>query len=168
MFVLGIDPGLTRTGYAIVSDGRARPELRSVGVIKTDPGQPLERRLLELQNDIASVIADHQPYVLAIESVFVNKNLQTAISVARASGVVIVAAAQSGMPVHEYTPSAVKSAVAGYGSATKEQVQQMVMRRLNLPAAPKPADASDAVAVALCHLQTARFGGLVAKPVPSA
>ena len=157
MFVLGIDPGLTRTGYALVSNDRLSPRLRSVGVIRTDRKDSLPVRLAELYADLSSVVAEHQPAVVAIESVFVNLNLQTAISVARASGVIILVAAEHGLPVHEYTPSAVKSAVCGYGSATKQQVQEMIVRRLDLPSAPQPADAADAVAVALCHMQSSRL-----------
>ena len=157
MFVLGIDPGLTRTGYALVSNDRLSPQLRSVGVIRTDRKDPLPVRLAELYADLSAVVAEHQPAVMAIESVFVNLNLQTAISVARASGVIILVAAEHDLAVHEYTPSAVKSAVCGYGSATKQQVQEMIVRRLGLPSAPQPADAADAVAVALCHMQSSRL-----------
>lgn len=157
MFVLGVDPGLTRTGYAVLSNRNLKPTLRSVGVIRTTPSDTLAERLAELYRDLSSVVADHEPEVLAIESVFVNQNLQTAMSVARASGVIILVAAERRIPVFEYTPSAVKSAVCGYGSATKDQVQQMIVRRLDLPGAPRPADAADAVAVALCHMQSARL-----------
>ena len=157
MFVLGVDPGLTRTGYAVLSDHGHKPSLRSVGVIRTTRQDTLSERLAELYRDLSAVVADHRPEVLALESVFVNQNLQTAISVAGASGVISLVAAERGIPMFEYTPSAVKSAVCGYGSATKEQVQHMIMRRLDLAAAPQPADAADAVAVALCHLQSARL-----------
>ncbi len=157
MFVLGVDPGLTRTGYAVLSNRNLKPTLRSVGVIRTTPSDTLAERLAELYRDLSSVVADHEPEVLAIESVFVNQNLQTAMSVARASGVIILVAAERRIPVFEYTPSAVKSAVCGYGSATKDQVQQMIVCRLDLPGAPRPADAADAVAVALCHMQSARL-----------
>lgn len=157
MFVLGVDPGLTRTGYAVVANRRLKPTLVSVGVIRTAAQAPLPGRLAELYGDLSAVVADHRPDVMAIESVFVNQNLQTAMSVARASGVIILVAAEHGIPVFEYTPSAVKSAVCGYGAATKDQIQQMIMRRLDLASAPQPADASDAVAVALCHTQSARL-----------
>lgn len=157
MFVLGIDPGLTRTGYAVLARRRGGTELLTLGVIRTAPGEPVPDRLVELHRDLHSVVSEFQPQVVAIEQVFVNRNLRTALSVARASGVAMMTAAAAGIPVVEYTPSKVKAAVAGYGNATKEQVQRMVTRRLGLAETPKPADAADALAVALCHLQT---GGL--------
>ncbi|OFW66897.1 MAG: crossover junction endodeoxyribonuclease RuvC [Actinobacteria bacterium RBG_16_68_21] len=155
MFVLGIDPGLSRTGYAVIeaAGGVMRPV--AAGVIRTDPAASLSDRLAELYADLESLIAEYRPDEAAIEEVFVNRNLQTATAVGRASGVAILAAARAGIPVHEYTPSAVKLAVAGYGDAAKAQVQAMVARRLGLESAPGPADAADALAVALCHLQGA-------------
>jgi crossover junction endodeoxyribonuclease RuvC len=155
MFVLGIDPGLSRTGYAVVDASGPHPRAVAAGVIHTDPAAPLADRLAELYRDLESLIGEHHPSEAAIEEVFVNRNLQTATAVGRASGVAILAAARSGLAVHEYSPSAVKMAVAGYGDADKEQVQAMVARRLGLLSAPGPADAADALAVALCHLQGA-------------
>lgn len=158
MFVLGVDPGLTRTGYGIVESHRTGSAVvRAVGVIRTSPSTLLPERLAELFEDLSAIIADHQPDVMAIESVFVNQNLQTATAVGRASGVAILAGARAGLAVEEFTPSSVKSAVTGYGNAPKDQVQKMVAARLGLPAAPKPADAADALAVALCYLQNARM-----------
>jgi len=158
MFVLGVDPGLTRTGYGIVESHRTGSAVvRAVGVIRTSPSTPMPERLAELFEDLSAIIADHQPDVMAIESVFVNQNLQTATAVGRASGVAILAGARAGLAVEEFTPSSVKSAVTGYGNAPKDQVQKMVAARLGLPAAPKPADAADALAVALCYLQNARM-----------
>ena len=127
----------------------------AAGVIRTEPSWPLTARLSELYADLESLITEYRPGEAAIEEVFVNRNLQTATAVGRASGVAILAAARAGIPVHEYTPSAVKLAVAGYGDAAKSQVQAMVARRLGLQAAPGPADAADALAVALCHIQGA-------------
>ncbi len=152
MFVLGIDPGLTTTGYAVLRSSRP-PQVDALGVIRTDRHRDTAARLHELGRDLEMLLREHRPDVLAIEQVFVNRNLQTAISVARASGVILAAAAAAGCPVVEYTPSAVKAAVAGYGNAPKEQVQRMVARRLGLDSVPKPADAADALAVALCHTQ---------------
>jgi len=157
MFVLGIDPGLTTTGYGGVRRDRGRAEAVTIGVIRTDPALPISRRLAELYRDISSVLAEQRPDALAIEQVFVNRNLQTAMSVARASGVVLLAADQAGVPVFEYTPSSVKAAIAGYGSAPKDQVQKMVVSRLRLATPPRPADAADALAIALCHLQSQRL-----------
>lgn len=150
MFVLGIDPGLTTTGYAIVAAG----EVAAAGVIRTSVDHPVPERLLEIYRDVSALIVEYAPSVMAIEQVFVNRNLQTAMSVVRASGTAMLAAAASGIPVVEYTPSQVKAAVAGYGNATKQQVQRMVTLRMGLAEAPKPADAADALAIALCHLQS--------------
>ncbi|HLA66376.1 MAG TPA: crossover junction endodeoxyribonuclease RuvC [Acidimicrobiia bacterium] len=155
MFVLGIDPGLSRTGYAIVGSAAGRLAAVAAGVIRTTPSAPVAARLVELYADLECLIEEYHPGEAAIEEVFVNRNLQTATAVGRASGVAILAAARSGITVHEYTPSAVKMAVAGYGDADKAQVQAMVARRLGLAAVPGPADAADALAVALCHLQGA-------------
>jgi crossover junction endodeoxyribonuclease RuvC len=149
MFVLGIDPGLKTTGYAVASPD----SVMAIGVIRTEPNQPVSVRLLEIQRDIAELIRVHEPEAMALEQVFVNRNLHTAMSVVRASGAAMVAAAAAGIPVLEYSPSKVKAAVAGYGSATKEQVQRMVASRMRLSRVPEPADAADALAVALCHLQ---------------
>ena len=154
MFVLGIDPGLAVTGYAVVADG-VPPRAVAAGVIRTDPAASVARRLAELYDDLTGVIADHRPEAAAIEEVFANRNLITVMSVGRASGVAILAATRAGLEVSEYTPSAVKAAVTGHGGAPKEQVQAMVARRLGLAVAPRPADAADALAVALCHLQSA-------------
>jgi crossover junction endodeoxyribonuclease RuvC len=149
MFVLGIDPGLTTTGYAVVRNG----EIAALGVIRTSKEDPVPVRLAEIRKDLAGLINEFNPSVMAIEQVFVNRNLQTATSVVRASGAAMIAAADAGIPVVEYSPSAVKSAVAGYGRAPKEQVQKMVAARMGLSESPSPPDAADAVAIALCHLQ---------------
>ncbi len=154
MFVLGIDPGLARTGYAIVEDRPLRPHAVTFGVIRTDPSEPTAARLTELFGDLMALIGEYQPREAAIEEVFVNKNLQTATSVGRASGVAILAAARSGCAVHEYTPTAVKSAVTGFGGAAKDQLARVVARRLGVAEIAGPADATDALAVAICHLQS--------------
>ena len=157
MFVLGIDPGLSVTGYGLV-EGTHPPRAHSAGVIRTDPSADATERLLELHQGLVDTIADLDPDVIALESVFTNRNLQTAISVGRASGVAVLAAAQAGLRVFEYVPTAVKAAVTGDGSANKAQVQAMVARLLRLESAPKPADVSDALAIALCHLRGAAIG----------
>ncbi len=161
MFVLGIDPGLTTTGYGLVDRVGGGARLRAVGVIRTASGDPIEQRLLELHRDLTQIIEEHRPDVMAIEQVFTNKNLRTSIAVGRASGVALLAAATAGLPVHEYTPTQVKSAVAGFGKADKGQVQRMVAQRLGLAESPKPADAADALAVALCHLQAFRLAARI-------
>ena len=164
MFVLGIDPGLTITGFGLVD--ASGPSMVTVGVVRTDRDESLGERLRELYRDLTGIVDEFSPSVVAIERVFVNKNLQTAMAVARASGVAILVAAQAGLEVAEITPTQVKSAVCGNGAADKEQVQKMVARRLNLKGIPQPADAADALAVALSYIQTSRYrvatGGLTA------
>ncbi len=154
MFVLGIDPGLAVTGYGLV-EGTNPPTAHSAGVIRTNAEAETTSRLAELHEGLAEIITDLDPDVVALETVFTNRNLQTAISVGRASGVALLAAAQAGLPVTEYVPTAIKSAVTGDGSASKKQVQTMVARLLRLEEPPRPADASDALAIALCHLRGA-------------
>lgn len=153
MFVLGIDPGLTVTGYGLVRRGHTL-EAVAAGVITTKPGDPISKRLLELHRNLQALIAEYRPTVMAIEQVFTNRNRQTAVAVGRAAGVAILAAGQAGLPVFEYVPTLVKSAVTGDGAAGKRAVQTMVARRLNLAVAPKQADAADGLAVAICHLQS--------------
>jgi crossover junction endodeoxyribonuclease RuvC len=154
MFVLGIDPGLSITGYGLV-EGSHPPRGHRAGVIRTDTDLPTTQRLAELYIGLTEVITEAKPDVIALETVFTNRNLQTAISVSRASGVALLAAAEAGLEVFEYVPTAIKSAVTGDGSANKDQVQQMVTRLLHLKDKPKPADAADALAIALCHLRAA-------------
>lgn len=154
MFVLGIDPGLSTTGYGLI-EGSHPPRAHRAGVIRTDADLTTPQRLAVLHRELVDIIADADPDVIALETVFTNRNLQTAMSVGRASGVALLAAAQAGVEVYEYVPTAVKSAVTGDGSANKGQVQQMVTRLLRLKQAPSPADASDALAIALCHLRAA-------------
>jgi crossover junction endodeoxyribonuclease RuvC len=154
MFVLGIDPGLSATGYGVVESGHP-PTAVLAGVIRTDHRAPMADRLAELFTGLTQVIHDTNPDVVAVETVFTNRNLQTAISVGRASGVALLVAAQAGLTVSEYVPTAIKSAITGDGSASKTQIQQMVARLLKLAEPPRPADAADALAIALCHLRAA-------------
>lgn len=163
MFVLGIDPGLSTTGYGIVDSAGRKPVAVAAGVIRTDPAAPIGTRLAELHADLSSVIAEYGPAEAAVEQVFVNRNLQTATSVGRASGVILLALAQAGLPSEEYTPSAVKMALCGYGNAPKEQVIRVVSMRLSLPQAPSPADAADALAIALCHIQSSSLARAVGR-----
>lgn len=154
MFVLGIDPGLSATGYGLVESSHP-PKAHLAGVIRTDKDASTAVRLDELHRGLTQVVTDAKPDVIALESVFTNRNLQTAISVGRASGVALLVAAQAGLSVNEYVPTAIKSAVTGDGSASKSQVQEMVARLLLLQEPPRSADASDALAIALCHLRIA-------------
>ena len=154
MFVLGIDPGLTTTGYGVIESAGATPQAVAAGVVRTPPELPVAQRLVVLKEDLVDLIREYEPAEAALEQVFVNRNRQTAMSVARASGVVMLALAEAGLEVTEYTPSAVKMALCGYGAASKEQVQKVVAMRLGLPGVPSPADTADALAIALCHLQS--------------
>ncbi len=159
MFVLGIDPGLTTTGYGIIASSGSSDRAVAAGVIRTEPSQPMTRRLAELARDLREVVAEHEPMAAAIEQVFVNKNRQTAMAVARASGVALLVLAEAGIEVGEYSPSAVKKALTGSGTADKTQMQRVIAMRLGLRTPPDPADAADALAVALCHVQHAAVAG---------
>jgi crossover junction endodeoxyribonuclease RuvC len=151
--VLGIDPGLTRCGYAVIdARGASKAVAVSLGVITTPRTDPLPQRLAALRTEFASLIAEFTPDVVAVEQVFFQVNVRTAMSVGQASGLALAEAALAGCDVIQYTPNQVKDAVAGWGGADKVQVQKMVQARLGLSALPRPADAADAAALALCHL----------------
>lgn len=151
MIVLGIDPGTAALGYGIV-ERHGGDRLRAVdhGVVVTSPDLPLGERLLAIHRAVADLIELHQPVVVAVERLFFSRNAQTAMAVGHARGVVLLAAAERGRPVQEATPNEVKSAIAGYGAADKEQVQRMVQLVLGLSAPPTPDDAADALAIAVC------------------
>jgi crossover junction endodeoxyribonuclease RuvC len=154
MFVLGIDPGVSRCGYGCVTDaGGLRAS--AVGVITTSPDDPLPLRLAQLQTELQALIAELHPEVVVVERVFFQTNVRTAMSVGQASGLALAAASAAGCAVAQYTPNEVKQSVAGYGGADKAQVQRMVQRLLNLADIPRPPDAADALALALCHLNRA-------------
>jgi len=162
VFVLGIDPGLSRCGYACVESGARGPLARAIGVIRTAPGDDLPTRLTELQLELRALLAETRPAVVAIERVFFQVNVRTAMAVGQASGLAMVEAHVAGAEVVEYTPTQVKQAVAGDGRADKGQVGQMVATLLGLDSAPRPADAADAAALALCHLAHAPMRRVVA------
>jgi crossover junction endodeoxyribonuclease RuvC len=150
--VLGIDPGLTRCGVGVVDvapDRSAR--LVHVGVIRSEPAAPIEERLAVIAAGLRAVVDAHAPDVVAVERVFAQQNRQTVMGTAQASGIALLIAGERGLPAATHTPSEVKAAVTGYGSADKRQVQTMVARVLRLDALPQPADAADALAIALCH-----------------
>jgi crossover junction endodeoxyribonuclease RuvC len=156
--VLGIDPGTAITGYGVVGETtRGDFVLLACGVFRTTAGEPMHLRLLELFQDMQALLKEFAPDEVAVEKLFFGRNVTTAISVGQARGAVLVAAALAGLPVVEYTPAEVKQAVTGYGNADKPQVQQMVQQLLGLAAPPTPDDAADGVAIAICHLQTARY-----------
>ena len=161
--VLGIDPGLTRCGVGIVDVTATRTaKLVDVVVIRSGAELPLEQRLLLVGNEIERLLDLHQPHAVAIERVFAQQNLTTVMGVAQISGVALHLAAKRGLVVGLHTPSEVKSAITGYGSADKKQVATMVAKVLGLAEVPKPADASDALAIAICHAW--KRGAAVASP----
>lgn len=153
MFVLGIDPGLTRTGYGIIETSGGSDRAVAAGVIRTDPSASTANRLRELQRDIMALLDDHPIDAAAIEQVFVNRNRGTAMAVARASGVIMAALAGHGVHVAEYSPSKMKLTITGSGSADKEQIAAVVAMRLGISAPAGPADVADALGIALCHSQ---------------
>lgn len=153
MFVLGIDPGLTRTGYGIIESVSGGYCAVTAGVIRTDRHAATAMRLVELQHDIGAVLDDYPIDAAAIEQVFVNRNRGTAMAVARASGVIMATIASRGIAIAEYTPSQMKLTITGSGSADKEQISIVVAMRLGLGKLAGPADVADALGVAICHLQ---------------
>jgi crossover junction endodeoxyribonuclease RuvC len=156
MFVLGIDPGLSRCGYGLVGRAEENSALtaKAAGVLETDPGAELAERLLILHTELTSLMADLKPQVVVVERVFFQVNAKTAMSVGQASGLALVAAAAAGCEVVQYTSNEVKQGLVGYGAATKEQVQRMVAKVLGLRAVAGPPDVADALALAVCHLTT--------------
>ena len=153
MRVLGVDPGLTRCGVGVVEGSVGRPcRMVAVEVVRTPPEMQLPHRLLELETRLSELVAAHQPDAVAVERVFSQHNVRTVMGTAQAGAIAILVAARAGIPVQTYTPSEVKAAVTGSGQADKKQITTMVTRLLRLPAAPKPADAADALALAICHV----------------
>ncbi len=150
MIVLGIDPGTAATGYGLVERDGSKLRLVDYGCLQTLPTQELPVRLLEIHRAVTELIVTHHPEQIGVERLFFNKNVQTAFAVGQARGVVLLAAAEHGLPVFEYGPHEVKMAVTGYGRADKGQVQRMVQMVLGMSVLPKPDDAADALAVAIC------------------
>lgn len=163
--VLGIDPGVATTGVAVVErdGGVLRPI--AIGAIRTSSDAALASRLVTLGDQLSALIEEHRPAAVAIERLFFNSNVATAIGVAQASGVAIAAAARAGLEVHEYTPTAVKQSVVGVGNASKHQVQAMVAALLALRTPPRPPDAADACALAICHINRSGLAAAMAKQV---
>jgi len=165
VFVLGIDPGLSRCGYGLVHPSEGSPSALSAstaGVIETDRRAPLHERLWVVQQEIQALLAELRPAAVVVERVFFQVNARTAMSVGQVSGLALAAAAGSGCSVVQYTSNEVKQALVGYGSATKRQVQQMVANVLGLAQVPSPPDVADALALAVCHLTTLPFRRAVA------
>ena len=162
MLVLGIDPGTAITGYGLVREDGARLALVDYGVITTAAGQPLAERLQAIYQGLSDVAREHQPQEAAVEELFFSRNARTALSVGHARGVTLLALADAGLAIHEYKPLEIKQAITGYGGAGKQQVQEMVRLLLNLDHVPQPDDAADAVAVAVCHIHSARMAAAIA------
>jgi len=156
VFVLGIDPGLSRCGYGLVrSHANGALEALAAGVVETDPDAELPDRLRVLRDELRALLAEHRPAAVVVERVFFQVNARTAMSVGQASGLALVEASAAGCDVAQYTANEVKQALVGYGGATKLQVQRMVAALLGLHEEPRPPDVADALALAVCHLHTA-------------
>lgn len=157
MLVLGIDPGTAVTGYGLVRGDRpGLPTLVECGVIRTRAREPLAARLAEIHDGVRELIGRHRPDALSIEDVFYSRNVRTTVVLGHARGVIMLAAQQAGLDIHEYPPAEIKKAVVGTGAASKEQVQFMLTRLLRLRSVPSPSDAADGVAAALTYLLAAR------------
>ncbi len=154
MRILGIDPGYGITGFGVIESERGQNRLLRCGAITTPPNTDFSWRLEVIYNDMAELLRVTKPDVVAIEELFFGHNVTTGINVAQSRGVILLAIRQAGLPIFEYKPMQVKQAVVGYGNATKHQVQDMTKRLLHLTAMPKPDDAADAIAIALCHARS--------------
>jgi crossover junction endodeoxyribonuclease RuvC len=156
MIALGFDPGTARLGYGVIASD---PDPRAIdyGIIATDADLPMAQRLVEIHEAVTELIQVFRPDAVAVERLFFAQNVTTAMTVGQARGVILLAAAQRGLPVAEYAPSEVKQAVVGYGKADKRQIQEMVRIMLGLESVPRPDDAADALAIAICHVQVAPF-----------
>lgn len=157
MIVLGIDPGLAIVGYSIVEMVGNKMKLHEYGCITTSSKSPLPLRLEVIYSKLNDIIKEYRPLELAIEELFFNQNVKTAITVAQARGVEVLTAKINGLDIFEYTPLQIKQAITGYGHADKGQIQYMVKLLMGLDKVPKPDDAADAIAVAICHLQSQKF-----------
>ena len=154
MRILGIDPGYGITGFGVIDADRGSYALVSCGAITTPPGMDFSARLEIIYEDMRALLAQSKPDAVAIEELFFGQNVTTGIGVAQSRGVILLAIRQAGLPIFEYKPMQVKQAVVGYGNATKHQVQDMTRRLLKLERMPKPDDAADAIAIALCHARS--------------
>ncbi len=166
MRVLGIDPGTATTGYSVVEETEEGLRALAYGVVTTPPDLPLPRRLQVIYRELRRLVREWQPDAAAVEELYFNVNVRTAMSVGQARGVALLALADEGLIVAEYGPGEVKQALTGYGSAEKRQMQEMVRMLLGLPAIPHPDDAADALAVAICHLHSARLRALITDDSP--
>jgi len=161
MRVLGIDPGTAITGYAVVEETAGSLQMITLGVITTPAKTPLPSRLQTIHNELKEIVAEYEPEAAAVEELFFSRNARTAMSVGHARGVILLALADSDLPIAEYTPMQIKQAVTGYGNANKHQVQEMVRMLLALSETPRPDDAADAAAVAICYLHRVKLDSLL-------
>lgn len=155
MRILGIDPGVAIVGFGVLDCAGGTQRMVQYGAINTPAGLPLAARLIQIESDLTALIQQFKPDEMAIEELFFSKNITTGIAVAHARGVILCAAEKQQLPIYEYTPMQVKQAVVGYGLAEKKQVMDMTRRLLKLKAIPRPDDAADALAVAICHARSA-------------
>ena len=155
MRILGIDPGIATIGFGVIESEKNTNRLLKCGVISTPAHTSLSSRLEQIYNDMCDLLEIFKPDAVSVEELFFNTNITTGIAVAHGRGVILLACQKAGVQIYEYTPLQVKQAVVGYGRAGKKQVMDMVRRICNLPAPPKPDDAADAVALALCHARSA-------------
>lgn len=155
MRILGIDPGIAIVGFGLIESNRGSVRMLQYGAVTTEAGLPLATRLVQIENDMTALIAQLKPDEIAVEELFFSKNITTGIAVAHGRGVILCTAERLGVPIFEYTPMQVKQAVAGYGLADKKRVMDMTKRLLKLKAVPKPDDAADALAIAICHARSA-------------
>jgi len=153
--ILGIDPGIAIVGFGLIEANAGQAQMLQYGAITTEAGLPLATRLYQIGNDMEELLRQCKPDVISIEELFFNNNITTGIAVAHGRGVLLYAAEKCGVPLFEYTPAQVKQAVVGYGKAEKRQVMDMTKRLLKLKAVPRPDDAADALALALCHARSA-------------
>ena len=155
MRILGLDPGIAIVGFGLIESNRGSVRMLQYGAVTTEAGLPLATRLVQIENDMTALIAQLKPDEIAVEELFFSKNITTGIAVAHGRGVILCTVERLGVPIFEYTPMQVKQAVAGYGLADKKQVMDMTKRLLKLKAVPKPDDAADALAIAICHARSA-------------
>jgi len=162
MIILGIDPGVATVGFGIITETNGAPAPIRYGVISTPAGERLALRLMRIHDDVSELITTYKPDAIAVEELFFNTNLKTAISVAHGRAAVILAGEEHGIQMFEYTPLQIKKAIAGYGRAAKKQMMDMVRRLLSMENTPQPDDAADALAIAICH---ARYVNSLMNPV---
>ncbi|UCB42815.1 MAG: crossover junction endodeoxyribonuclease RuvC [Dehalococcoidales bacterium] len=161
MRVLGIDPGTVVIGYGVIDSDGDRTTLVDCGALSSSARLPIAERLSILYNQLLEIVSRYQPDAMAVEQPFVGKNVNSALAIGKAQAVAILAAANRGIPTHEYTPAQIKRQVANYGTSSKEQVQKMVSLQLGLSEVPQPDDAADALATALCHLGEVHLSNLL-------